>query len=294
MKKAVWLILSLLLCAALPARAEPMKVVASFSILGDMVSRIGGDNIALTTLVAPGGDGHVYQPAPSDVQTVSQARLVLVNGLGFEGWMGRLMQSSASRATLVVASNGVKAAKMEDDGKTITDPHAWQDLSNGRLYVANIAKALAAADPLHAADYRTRAEAYDAELAALDGWVKEQLGQVPAAKRKIITTHDAFGYFGRAYGVAFLAPVGISTEAEPKASSMAKLISQIRREKIKALFIENLSNPKLMQVISKETKAPLGGALFSDSLSPPDGPAASYTAMFQHNVPAMVEAMKRN
>lgn len=279
---------------ATPALAEPLPVVASFSVLGDLVHQVGGDDVAVTTLVGAGGDTHVYQPVPSDAQSLAKAQLVFVNGLGLEGWMERLIQASGTKAQVVTVAAAVKASSMKEDGKTVTDPHAWQDLSNGRLYVKAIAAALVKADPAHADGYNSRAEALDKELAGLDGWVKTEIAKVPAAKRRVITTHDAFGYFGRAYGVSFLAPVGISTEAEPTPAGIAKLAKQAKAEHIKALFIENLSDPRLIQTLARDAGTQVGGELFSDSLSPADGPAASYQQMFRHNVPAMVEAMSAN
>jgi len=183
---------------------------------------------------------------------------------------------------------------MQEEDSSVTDPHAWQDLANGRLYVRNIADALAAADPADAEYFRARAQRYDATLAGLDAWVRKEIAQVPAAKRRVITTHDAFGYFGAAYEVTFLAPEGISTDAEPTAGGLAKLIDQVRREKIKALFLENITSPQLMQTIAQETGVPLGGALFSDALSPPDGPAPTYVEMFRNNLPKLVAGMQKN
>ena len=286
--------------AAGPAAAEPVKVVATFSILGDMVRQVGGDAVAVTTLVAPGGDAHVYQPSPADAQALATARLVVVNGLGMEGWFDRLIKASGTKAPVAVASTGVAAQKMEEDEpgggkpKVVTDPHAWQSLRNGPIYVRNIADALAKADPANAAAYHQRAETFTGQLKTLDGWVRDQVGQVPAGKRKIITSHDAFGYFGKAYGVTFLAPVGISTDAEPSAADLARLADQIKKERIKAVFIENMTDPRLVETLAKEAGAAVGGTIYSDSLSGPDGPADTYVKMFQHNVPMMVAAMRKN
>jgi len=280
--------------AAAPAAARPIDVVASFSVLGDIVAEIGGDRIALRTLVGPDGDAHSFEPSPADAKAVAEADLVIVNGLGLEAWMDRLVRSSGYRGPLVVASEGVRPRTMVEDGATVTDPHAWQDLANGRIYVSNVAAALAQADPGNAAAYESNAARLQAELADLDRYTRREIEAVPAAKRRVITTHDAFGYFGAAYGVIFQAPEGISTDAEPSAAALARLIDQIKREKIKALFFENMSDPRLMQVISRETGAALGGALYSDALSPPDGPAPTYPAMFRNNVPKLVAAMLRN
>ena len=282
------------LFTASPALADPLPVVASFSILGDLVQQVGGADVSVVTLVGPGGDSHVYQPVPSDAQSIAKAKVVFINGLGFEGWMERLVQASGTKAQVVTVSTAVKAASMEEDGKQITDPHAWQNIGNGRLYVQAIAEALIKEDAAHADGYRQRAAALDKELADLDVWVRAEIAKVATDKRKIITTHDAFGYFGRAYGVSFLAPIGINTEAEPTPSGVAKLARQAKAEHIKALFIENLSDPRLIQTLAKEAGAEVGGELFSDSLSPEDGPAASYQAMFHHNVPAMAAAMAKN
>ncbi len=289
--------------------AAPLKVVASFSILGDMVAQVGGDLVAVRTLVGPDGDAHVYQPTPGDAQAVAGAGLVVVNGLGFEGWLDRLTGAAGYRGRVVIATRGVTAQTMveeDDEGgvsrpgrkvvtpKRIDDPHAWQDLRNGAVYVRNIAEGLAAADPANAATYRARAQAYAAELKTLDGWVRETLEPIPADRRKVITGHDAFGYFANAYGVMFIAPVGISTEAEPTASGVARLIRQIRQEQIKALFVENMTDPRLIEQIGRETGAQPGGTLYADALSGPAGPAPTYVAMFRHNAALLAAAMRRN
>ncbi|HIJ62728.1 MAG TPA: metal ABC transporter substrate-binding protein [Rhodospirillaceae bacterium] len=280
--------------------AEPLKVLATFSILGDMVKQVGGDAVQVTTLVAPGGDAHTYQPAPTDAKAIANANLVVVNGLHMEGWLDRLINASGTKAPIIVVSNGIDAQSMKEpeggagEAKAVIDPHAWQNLANGEVYVHNIADALASADPANAASYRTRAESYRRELKDLDGWVRQQIGLVPAAKRKIITSHDAFGYFAKAYGITFLAPVGLSTESEPTAAGMGKLINQIKKYHIKALFIENMTDPRLIEMLAKEADAAVGGTVYSDSLSAVGGPADTYVKMFQHNVPAMVAAMQKN
>jgi len=266
-------------------------VVASFSVLGDMVKSVGGDHIALTTLVGPDGDAHVFEPTPADAKAVAAADVVFVNGLGLEGWMVRLIESSGYRGPVVAASDGVKSRTMEENGATVTDPHAWQDLGNGRLYVANVAAGLAAADPADAEAYRAAAAAYSAAIAVKDAWVRAELKDVPSGQRRIITSHDAFGYFGAAYGVTFLAPVGVSTEAEPSAAGMARLIAQMRSTGIKVVFFENMASPKLVATLAGEAGARVGGTLFSDALSPPGGPADTYLKMFDNNVPELKAAM---
>jgi zinc/manganese transport system substrate-binding protein len=280
--------------------ADRPKVVASFSVLGDMVREVAGGRAQITTLVGPNGDAHVFEPSPADARTLAEANLVIVNGLGLEPWMDRLIKSTAYRGPVAVASQGVVSRTMSEAEsgssapKTVTDPHAWQDLRNGQIYVRNIAAALAKVDPGNAKTYQANAVRYEDQLAELDNWVRNQIDMVPQAKRRVITSHDAFGYFGAAYGVEFLAPVGISTEAEPTAGQLAGLIDQIKRERINTLFIENITDPRLVETIGKESGAQMGGELYSDALSEPDGPAPSYIAMFKNNVPKLVDGMLMN
>lgn len=218
------------------------------------------------------------------------------NGLGFEPWLDRLIRSSATKARIATASQGVTPRKMVEEGHghshEATDPHAWQDLRNGQAYAGNIAEALAAADPEGADLYRRNAAAFRERLASLDAWVREQVATVPEARRIVVTSHDAFGYFGAAYGVRFEAPQGMSTESEPSAAQVAALIRQVRAKHVTAVFIENMTNPALLERLARDAGAKVQGELFSDSLSPPDGPAATYEAMFRHNVGLLVPAMR--
>ncbi len=285
---------------AAPALAAEVNAVASFSILGDMVARVGGDRVAVTTIVGPNADTHVYEPRPADAAAVANADVFFINGLGFEGWMDRFVEATGYTGALIVASEGVVSHAMEeheehgDDGHDHgeIDPHAWQSLANGVLYVQNIAAGLCAVDAAGCAAYTANAEAYAAEMTALDAMVRERLESVPAGKRKVITTHDAFGYFAEAYGVTFLAPEGISTDAAPSAADVARLITQIKQEGVSALFIENMSDPRLIQQIADETGVTLGGELYADALSEPDGPAPTYLDMFRHNIGLLVPAME--
>ena len=300
------------LLAARPAAAQPgrMPVVASFSILGDMTARIGGDRIALTVIAGPDTDAHGFQPRPSDAVALRGARVVIRNGLGFDGWVDRLIRASGFTGTVVTATEGIAprmmAAHAHDHGgagrrqghsvgpRQVPDPHAWQDLRHGQAYVRTIAAALAAADPANEATYRRNAEAYLARLAALDAWVRAQVATVPEPRRRVVTSHDAFGYFGDAYGIAFLAPQGISTEAEPSAAQVGRLIRQIRDQRITAVFMENMANPATLRRVAQEAGVPVGGRLYADALSPPDGPAPDYEAMFRHNLGLLVPAMRGN
>ena len=292
MHRRILSLLAALILSSVPAfAAQPVKVVATFSILGDMVKNVGGDRIALTVIVGPNSDTHVYEPTPADAKTLAGADLVFLNGLGFEGWMPRLVRSSGYKGTMAVASEGVKPRSMVDDGKKITDPHAWQDLANGKTYVANIAKALSLADPAGAEAYRANAAAYTKKIEDMDAWVKEEFAKIPREERRMITSHDAFGYFGQAYGLTILAPIGYSTEAEASAQNVGKLIRQIKKEKIKALFIENMSDPRIIERIAKDAGVRAGGELYSDALSAPGESGATYLDMFKNNITKMVAAM---
>lgn len=277
-----------------PAGEKPLEVVASFSILGDMAREIGGEAVHVTVLAGPDADMHAFQPKPDDAKAVAQADIILINGLGFEGWLHRLIEASGTHAKLLVASAGVKPRILRKGDKPAADPHAWQNLAFGRLYARNIAGALEAALPDHAAELRERAERYDSRLKETDAWVRKQFADIPAAKRKIITSHDAFGYFGDAYEVTFLAPLGMNPEVSATAANVAALIDQIRAEKVRVVFVENMRDPRLMQRIAHETGAKLGDALYSDALSPPDGPAPTYIDMFRANVPKMRAAMEES
>ncbi len=279
------------------ARAEKtVKVVASISIIGDMVKNIGGDRVDVTTLAGANVDAHAYEPTPATAMSVSKADLVVVNGLGLEGWMDRLIKASGYKGTVVVATTGIKPRKMKEEGKghqEVADPHAWQDINDGRLYVDTIAKALISIDPEGATTYATLAEAYTKKLIDLNTWVKSEFSAIPKEKRRMITSHDAFGYLGGAYEIEILSPMGFSTESEPSAGEVKKLIRQIRKEKITAVFVENISDPRMIEQIAKESGVTVGGELYSDALSKPDGPAPTYIDMFKNNVTKIVAAMRK-
>jgi zinc/manganese transport system substrate-binding protein len=266
-----------------------MPVVASFSILGDFVRTVGGDRVAVTTLVGPNGDAHVYTPSPTDAKTIAAARLVIVNGLGFEGWLPRLVASSGGKATIVTASRGIALRKAGGEA----DPHGWQSVANAKVYVGNIRDALATADPVNADSYRANAAAYLTKLDALDAEVKAAVAAIPAERRKVISSHDAFGYFTDAYGISFIAPIGTSTNSEASARDIAILIRQIKASKIPAVFLENVSDPRLIERISAETGAAIGGTLYSDTLTPENGDAPTYIAMVTHNIRTLTRALAK-
>jgi zinc/manganese transport system substrate-binding protein len=272
----------------IPLRAqEKIQIVASFSILGDFARNVGGERVNVTTLVGPNSDVHVYTPAPADAKKFADAKLVIINGLGLEGWLSRLVQSSGSKAAIVTATNGIAPRKLGSDA----DPHAWQSVVNAKIYAASIRDALVAADQAGAPSYRANADAYLAKLDVLDREVRDAVAQIPQARRKVISTHDAFGYFAAAYGIAFIAPQGVSTESEPSARDIASIITQIRTGKIPAVFLETISDPRLMRRISAETGARIGGTLYSDSLTDENGDAPTYIDMVRHNIKALTSAL---
>jgi zinc/manganese transport system substrate-binding protein len=290
-RRATFAALCAAVAIALPAAAhaqDRLPVVATFSIVGDFVKNVGGDRVAVTLLVGPEGDAHVYQPSPADAKKLAGAKVIFANGFKFEGWIERLIKASGTKANVVVATKGIKPREMADDKEGAhehgVDPHAWQSIANARIYVANIRDALVAADPGGKAAYEKNAADYLAKLAAVETEVKEGIAKIPAGRRKIITSHDAFGYFGATYGFEFIAPQGVSTETEVSARDVAKIIRQIKAQKIPAVFLENISDPRLMQRIADETGAKIGGKVYSDSLSAAGGPAATYIDMMRHNI----------
>jgi zinc/manganese transport system substrate-binding protein len=281
------LLFALLLITSPLHAAERLKIVASFSILGDFVRNVGGDRINLTTLVGADSDVHVYTPAPSDAKRIADAKLVIVNGLGLEGWLPRLVQSSGAKAQVVTASAGIAPLKLG----SAADPHGWQSVPNAKIYVTGIADALVAADPDDAEFFRAQAKAYLDKLETLDREVREAVAKIPSERRKVISTHDAFGYFAAEYGVQFIAPLGVSTETEPSARDIATIISQIKAQKIPAVFLENISDDRLIRRIAAETGSKVGGTLISDGLTGEKGPGPTYIDMVRHNIKALTSAL---
>ncbi|MBR0740189.1 metal ABC transporter substrate-binding protein [Bradyrhizobium liaoningense] len=281
------LLCALLLIASPLQAAERLNVVASFSILADFVRNVGGDKVNLTTLVGADSDVHVYTPAPSDAKRIADARLVIVNGLGLEGWLPRLVQSAGSKAKVVTASAGIAPLKLG----AAADPHAWQSIPNARVYVTDIANALATASPDDAEFFRAQAKAYLEKLETLDREVREAVAKIPPERRKVISTHNAFGYFSAEYGIRFIAPLGVSTETEPSARDIAAIIGQIKAARIPAVFLENISDDRLIRRIAAETGAKVGGTLISDSLTGEKGPAPTYIDMVRHNIKALTSAL---
>ena len=283
-------IVAITLYASASLAKDRIKIVASFSILGNMVEQVVGDHADVTTIVGPDADAHVYQPSAADARAVANADIIFVNGLGFETWSDTLIVESGTNASVHVATAGVKIVTV--DGST--DPHAWNSLSNGAVYVNNIASTLSEKMPTKANMIEANRAAYVDQLLALDIATKATLANLPANKRTVVTAHDAFGYLADAYDMIFLAPVGIDTDAEPSAQELAVLIDQLKADGAAALFVENITSPALVQQIADETGLTIGGRLFSDALSERGGPATSYLAMFEYNLETLLTALEGN
>ena len=275
------------------ARAKTLDVVASFTILADVVRQVGGEHVRVRSLVPPNGDPHEFEPSPDDARNLKLAAITFISGDGLETWFERLAKAAGYDRKPVVVSAGIKTLSMKEDGRTTTDPHVWNSAANVIVWVGNIEKALTEIDPEDAADFRTNAARYVQELRSLDAYARERIGAVPKGKRKVLTSHDAFGYFGKDYDVTFLSPLGVSTETEASAADVAKLINQIKRERVKVYFFENSNDPRLVKQIAAATGAEPGGELYVESLSNADGPAPTYARMFRYNVDQMANAMAR-
>lgn len=303
---AVLFLAFLIVPSAAFAAEKPLEIVASFSILGDMAKNVGGEDANVSVLVGPNEDAHTYQATPEDIKKLAKADIILINGLHFEGWLARAIDASKTKAKLLVASAGIKPRFLQDgehhhesheqahegkDGEPAIDPHAWLNLAYGRLYVRNIVGGMIEARPEREAILQNRAQIYIRQLVAIEQELKAAIAKISRNNRKVITSHDSFGYFGDAYGLTFLSPVGLSTEAEPSAEELALLIDQIKKEGVKALFLENLGSPRLIEQIEKDTGAKIGGTLYSDALSAPDGEAPTYLELFRHNARVLVAAL---
>ena len=286
-----------LLALSAPAHAQDkIKVVASFSILADLIKNVGSERVEIDALVGANGNAHVFSPSPADARKLADAKVVFVNGLGFEGWLDRLVKASGSKAPIVVASKGVKprerhGEQRHDHDHGRADPHAWQSVANVKIYVANIRDALTAADPAGSAVYHANAGAYLGKLEALEQEVKAAIAKIPADRRRVITSHDSFGYFQAAYGLEFTAPQGVSTETEASAKDVAAIIRLIRGKKITGVFLENVTDPRLLKQIAAETGAKLGGTLYSDALTGEQGDAPSYLDLIRHNLRELAAAL---
>ncbi len=267
-----------------------IKVVASFSILADIVKNVGGEKVTIQSIVGPNGDAHVFEPRPDDIKLINDADIVFTNGMGFEGWIDRLIKASGFKGPVIISTENIHP-RLVFEGKLIEDPHAWHSISNIKIYIYNITKALKDLDSENAGYYEKNAQNYIEKLNDLDREIRTVVDQIPPPKRKVITAHDAFGYFGNTYGIQFLAPIGTSTGCEARVKNIISLIKQIKEYGVKTIFVENVTNPKIIQQISRETGAKIGDPLYSDALSEPSGPAASYFDMMRYNSKQLIDSM---
>ncbi len=282
------MLLAARLGTALAAEAPALRVVASFSILADLTREVGGSDVEVRSLVPAGADAHLFTPTPADARAVADAQLVIVNGLRYEGWMTRLVKAAGYQREVVVASAGIKARRTDGGA----DPHAWQDLSNVQIYVENIRAALASRVPAKAAAFNTRAAAYKARLAALDDETRTRIARIPKERRRVVTGHDAFGYFADSYGIEFIAPRGWSTESEPSAQTVAVIVRQLRNQRAGALLLESRGDPRMLERIASEAGVKVvSERLYADALSPPGGEADTFLRLFQHNVQTLCDAL---
>lgn len=317
MSRLAWLVGIVVALAIVPGAAwaqDKLTVVATFSILGDLTQRVGGDHVQVLTLVGPNGDAHVFQPGPRESAELAKAGLLIANGLDFEPWLHRLEESSGFKGRVIIASEGItplatgeehhehahegeeheaeKHADAQGHEHGAVDPHAFQDLSNARIYAANIAKGLSEAAPAHAADFKANADKLIAAMAALDAELKSAFGAVPEERRRVLTSHDAFHYFGRAYGITFVSVQGMSTEAEASAEDLAGIVRQARGGHLSAIFVENMSDPRLAETVAQESGIKIGGALYADALSDPSGPAPDYLSLIRYNAKQLLAVMQ--
>lgn len=285
------LLAALVLISGAAEAADKPVAVATFSILADLTQRIAGDHVQVLTLVGPNGDAHVFEPGPKESAELADSPLLIANGLGFEPWLQRLEDASSFKGRMVIATDGVTPLKGNEELGP-TDPHAFQDLANARIYAANIEKGLSEADPAHAAEYKANAGKLIADMAALDKELKAEFAAIPQERRRILTSHDAFQYFGKAYGIEFVAVQGVSTEAEPSAEDLAKIVRQARDGHLTAIFLENMADPRLAETVAQESGVRMGGELYADALSQPDGPAPDYLSLIRYNAKQLLAAMQ--
>ena len=271
-----------------------LQVATSFSILEDLVQNVGSDRIQVRSFVPRNGDSHSFEPGTQDVRTLSQAKVVFINGHGLEAWFEKLLSNAASKAKVVTLSDGLKTRSFQEDGQTVTDPHIWWDLTHTQAYVTQIARALEAADPTGKTVYASNAKKYNAELIKLDAWAKLEIAKIPVSKRKLVTNHDALGYFAARYGFKIIGQIipSLGTEQAPSARELAALSRTIQREGVKAIFIENTLNPKLAQTLADESGAKVAPALYTDSLGNPGSSGETFIKAFRYNVNTIVNALK--
>lgn len=269
---------------------EAQRVIATTTMIADLAREIGGDRVEVTSIMEPGGDPHTYQPVPSDSKAVARSQLVLINGLMLEGWIEDLVRNAGGDQPVVTVSDGVET--IDDPAyEGNPDPHIWFSVPRWKKATVNVRDALIAMDPEGEEHYRERTAAYLTELDELDAWVRSEIERIPPEHRHLVTSHDAFQYFGVTYGINVMAVQGISTTSEASAAELRDVIDHVREHEIPAIFVESSVNPKLIEQVQRETGVEIGGTLYSDSLGPWDGPAGSYIGMVRANTKTLVEAL---
>lgn len=275
----------------------PLKITATFSILGDLIKNVGKDEVEVTSVVGPNSDTHVYEPTPKDIQNLTLADLVFMNGLFFEGWMDRLIDPKDIGKRVIIVSTHITPRTHAHQNCThnthpdAIDPHAWHSIPNVITYVHEIERALSAHRPDSKTFFQENAKAYIQKLTTLHHKLQDRFAQIPENKRLAVSTHDGFGYLGETYGIRFISPLGLSTEAEASAKSLAQVIDTIKTLKVPLVFVENITSTRLMQQLCEETGTQLGPTLYSDALSPKEGPAGSYLDMMDHNTSHLLRSM---
>jgi zinc/manganese transport system substrate-binding protein len=282
-------LLALSMTALAAARAD-LTVASLSTITTDIAKNVGGDKVRIIPIIKPGVDPHEFQPTPQEVKQIVKADLVLFTGKQIEGYLTKLEQSAGGAGKFVDTGAAIASLKLEEGGQVVEDPHWWHSIDNVMKAAAVVERRFIAADPANKEAYEDNAAAYLAELKELKTWAKREVSKLPRAKRKLVTSHDAFQYFARDFGFKIYAIEGVSTQDEPSSRKITELINTIKREGVKAVFLEDIENPKVAVTITKETGAKLGGQLYADGLG--DKEASTYADMVRYNIATIVEGLK--
>lgn len=271
--------------------SDKIKTVSTISIINDMVKNIGGDKVETHLICAIGTDPHSYIPKPSDPREISKSDIVFNNGIGLEHWIEQMIRNAGGDRPVIIVSEGITPIR-DEAGFEDPDPHAWFDLENAQVYAKNIASGLIAIDPENESYYQANLERYLSELDEAHNWAKQQISEIPQVARVLITSHDAFRYFGKTYGLEVHGLQGISTESKPRTEDVKNIIDLIKEKNLKAVFIETTVNPALLQQITNETGAVIGGTLYSDSIGEPGSDGETFINAFKSNVSKIKNALK--
>lgn len=283
-----WMVL---LC--MPAFLGAQNILTTTSVLRDMAQHIAPDHCRVETIVPRGMDPHIYEPTPSDIDLVLASDLIFMNGLRLEGWLDKIISNAGRHGKKVIVTEGITPITSLEY-ESAPDPHAWMDLSLGLTYLKNMRKALVELMPRHADEIQQKYDTYIREMRDVHEWTREQIQSIPAENRVLITSHDAFQYFGRAYGMELHAALGLSTDADVKTGDVLNITRLLESSAIPAIFIESTINPKLLEQIASDYNVVIGGELYADALSSQNGPAGTYLDLFRHNVNTITQALTRS